>query len=105
MTMGLLNMIAHKWVANPASHRPPHSGSPAEMKEQLWQEIGRLSFGHRSHLSDDPTYLSLLKERGREICQYGSVEADPLIQDLVAKVRSLDQQIQSHHAEQLLVTH
>ncbi len=102
--MGLLNMIAHKWSANPAtqsSSRTFPSGNPIETREQLWQEIGRLSFGHRSNLSDDPTYLRLLKERGRDICQNGAEEGNSLIEGLVAKARDLDQRIQSHTPEQV----
>lgn len=65
------------------------------MRGEIWREIGRLSFGHRSHLCNDPTYLGLLEERGRATCEDGADDGDPRIEDLVAKARSVDKQLQS----------
>jgi len=65
------------------------------MRGEIWREIGRLSFGHRSHLSNDPVYLGILEERGRAVCEDGAGDGDARIEDLVAKARSVEAQLRS----------
>lgn len=110
--MGLLTVFNHTWSAiagNLAADSSRREGTQTlesliEMRDELWQEIGRLSFSHRSHLCDDPTYAHLLKDQGRAICQNGGGEGDPLIEDLVAQARSLAERIQSLMAGSVMAT-
>jgi hypothetical protein len=110
--MGLLNVLNQTWGAiagNSAAHSNEEETVQSlealiEMRDALWCEIGRLSFGHRSHLCDDPTYAHLLKDQGRAICQNGGGEGDPLIEDLAAQARSLEERIQSLMAGSVMAT-
>lgn len=100
--MGLLGALNRTWnaIAGQASENSndrrnaSRPDAPLEMRDELLREIGRLSSGHRSNLCDDPTYLRLLRERGIEICQNGDRGGNPLIEDLVAQVQSLEEQLQ-----------
>jgi hypothetical protein len=100
--MGLLSVLSHAWgaVAGDASRLE----TLIEVRGDLWREIGRLSLGHRSHLSDDPMYTGLLRDQGRAVCQeYGSA-VDPVVEELVAKARDLDGRIRSLMAGSILAT-
>ncbi len=104
--MGLLTVFNQTWGAI-AGHPAADSGGRdledlIETRDDLWCEIGRLSFGHRPHLSDDPIYTSFLRDQGRAVCQeYGSAE-NPAVEELVAKARDLDGRIRSLMAGSIL---
>ena len=110
--MGLLNVLNQTWGAI-AGDFAAHSNEEEtvqslealiETRDELWREIGRLSFGHRSHLSDDPTYAHLLKDQGKVICRDGNGEGNPLIDDLVAQAQDLDERIRSLMAGPIMTT-
>mgnify|MGYP001584687344 FL=1 len=112
MGLGLLTVFNHTWSAiagDPAAdssrrERTQTLESLIEMRDELWREIGRLSFGHRSHLSDDPTYIDLLRDQGKVICRNGNGEGNPLIDDLVTQAQDLDERIRSLVAGSVMIT-
>lgn len=107
--MGILTVLNSTWSAIAGSAPRETEGAShiedlIETRDDLWREIGRLSFGHRSHLSDDPTYVDLLRDQGRVICRNGNGEGNPLIGDLVAQAKDLDERIRSLMAGSVLAT-
>lgn len=83
-------------LRNLLTTRASHSRSYHSLlitRQELWQEIGRLSYGHRPHLSSDPHYLKALETRGKEICSRPDGHGIPEAAQLITQAREIEERL------------